>query len=103
MEEYLANLSHYLDEMSAEAAMSKEKAQRPMINTASLANKLCAEQDMAMVLEPQKKLLEAQAKDAQNKLDEAEQHPGGGQECRVRGSPQGPIRWTRSATTSKTS
>merc|ERR1719154_917417 len=54
--------------------MSEEKAQRAMVDAARLADELRAEQDMAMMLERDKKLLEAQAKDAQNRLDEAEQN-----------------------------
>merc|ERR1719315_558944 len=73
-EQEMANLSHDLDEMSAEAAMSEEKAQRSMIDAARLADELRAEQQIAMGLERDKKLLEAQAKDAQNRLDEAEQN-----------------------------
>jgi len=70
----MGNLSHDLDEMSAEAALSEEKAQRSMVDAARLADELRGEQDMAMVLEREKKLLEAQVKDAQNRLDEAEQN-----------------------------
>merc|ERR1712240_347614 len=67
------NLGHDLDEMTSEAKMSEEKAQRSMIDAASLAEELRAEQDVAMMLERDKKLLEAQVKDAQARLDEAEQ------------------------------
>merc|ERR1712137_583821 len=44
-----------------------------MIDAARLADELRAEQEAAMMLERDKKLLEAQVKDAQNRLDEAEQ------------------------------
>merc|ERR1740124_1359403 len=54
--------------------MSEEKAQRAMVDAARLADELRAEQDIAMMLERDKKLLEAQAKDAQNRLDESEQN-----------------------------
>merc|ERR1712183_1096740 len=54
--------------------MSEEKAQRAMIDAARLADELRLEQETAMMLERDKKLLEAQAKDAQNRLDEAEQN-----------------------------
>merc|ERR1719292_90391 len=60
--------------MTTEAQMSEEKAQRAMIDAARLADELRAEQDNAMMLERDKKFLEAQAKDAQNRLDEAEQN-----------------------------
>merc|ERR1712179_549567 len=50
------------------------KAQRAMIDAARLADELRAEQDIAMALERDKKLLEAQVKDASNRVDEAEQN-----------------------------
>jgi len=67
------NLGHDLDEMTSEAKMSEDKAQRSMIDAARLAEELRAEQEVAMMLERDKKLLEAQVKDAQTRLDEAEQ------------------------------
>merc|ERR1719350_1883299 len=67
------NLGHDLDEMSAEAKMSEDKAQHAMIDAARLAEELRAEQDAAMMLERDKKLLEAQVKNAQARMDEAEQ------------------------------
>merc|ERR1712117_230808 len=67
------NLGHDLDEMTSEAKMSEEKAQRSMIDAARLAEELRAEQDVAMMLGRDKKLLEAQVKDAQSRVDEAEQ------------------------------
>merc|ERR1712002_1253747 len=60
-------------EMTSEAKMSEDKAQRAMIDAARLADELRAEQEAAMMLERDKKLLEAQVKDAQTRLDEAEQ------------------------------
>merc|ERR1712111_12929 len=68
------NLGHDLDEMTSEAKMSEDKAQRSMIDAARLAEELRAEQEVAMMLERDKKLLEAQVKDAQSRLDEAEQN-----------------------------
>merc|ERR1712098_394167 len=62
------------DEMTSEAKMSEDKAQRSMIDAARLAEELRAEQEVAMMLERDKKLLEAQVKDAQTRLDEAEQN-----------------------------
>merc|ERR1712126_696173 len=73
-ENEMANLSHDLDEMSAEAHMSEEKAQRAMVDAARLADELRAEQETAMMLERDRKLLEAQVKDAGARLDEAEQN-----------------------------
>merc|ERR1712079_149265 len=67
------NLGHDLDEMTSEAKMSEEKAQHAMIDAARLAEELRAEQEGAMMLDRDKKLLEAQVKDAQARLDEAEQ------------------------------
>merc|ERR1711973_435599 len=73
-ENELANLSHDLDEMSAEASMSEDKAQRAMVDAARLADELRGEQEAAMMLERERKLLEAQVKDASSRLDEAEQN-----------------------------
>merc|ERR1712012_405523 len=72
-EQELNALGHDLDEMTSEAKMSDDKAQRAMIDAARLADELRGEQEVAMMLERDKKLLEAQVKDAQNRLDEAEQ------------------------------
>merc|ERR1719197_1873155 len=61
-----------LDEMSNEAKMSEDKAARAMVDAARLADELRCEQDAAMSLEKDKKLLEAQCKDAAARADEAE-------------------------------
>merc|ERR1719493_69974 len=53
--------------------MSEEKAKRTMVDAARLADELRAEQETAMLIERDRKLLECQAKDAQTRLDEAEQ------------------------------
>merc|ERR1712012_520520 len=68
------NLGNDLDEMTSEAKMSEEKAQRSMIDAARLAEELRAERETAMMLERDRKLLEAQVKDAQVRMDEAEQN-----------------------------
>merc|ERR1712130_244452 len=73
-EQEMSAMGHDLDEMVAEASLSEEKAQRAMVDAARLAEELRQEQDVAMALERDKKLLEAQVKDAQNRLDEAEQN-----------------------------
>merc|ERR1712098_206026 len=73
-EQEMNNLGHDLDEMTGETHMSEEKAQRAMVDAARLADELRAEQETAMMLERDKKLLEAQVKDAQSRLDEAEQN-----------------------------
>merc|ERR1712029_494384 len=49
---------HDLDEMTSEAKMSEDKAQRSMIDAARLAEELRAEQEVAMMLERDKKLLD---------------------------------------------
>merc|ERR1719245_1069075 len=68
----MGTLSADLDEMSGEAAMSEEKAQRAMIDAARLADELRAEQDCAQSLEREKRLLEAQVNDMQARVDEAQ-------------------------------
>merc|ERR1711997_1272381 len=73
-EQELNALGHDLDEMTSEARMSDDKAQHAMIDAARLADELRGEQESAMMLERDKKLLEAQVKDAQTRLDEAEQN-----------------------------
>merc|ERR1712242_530269 len=72
LENELSTLTADLDEMAAEAALSGDKAGRAMIDAARLADELRAEQDVAMSLEKDRKLLEAQCKDAQARADEAE-------------------------------
>merc|ERR1712176_1499481 len=67
-----SQLNSDLDEMACEAKLSEEKAARAMVDAARLADELRAEQDLAMNLEKDKKLLEAQCKDATNRADEAE-------------------------------
>merc|ERR1712114_99527 len=61
-----------LDEMTNEARLSEDKAARAMVDAARLADELRCEQDLAMSLEKEKKLLEAQCKDAATRADEAE-------------------------------
>merc|ERR1719365_489028 len=61
-----------LDEMTNEAKLSEDKAARSMVDAARLADELRCEQDLAMSLEKDKKLLEAQCKDAAARADEAE-------------------------------
>ena len=53
--------------------MSNEKAQRAMVDAASLAEELRAEQELAMKLEQDCKLCDAMVRDATNKLDDIEQ------------------------------
>ena len=72
-EQEMNNLHHDMEEMTMEAKMSDEKAQKAMIDAARLAEELRAEQEAAMMLERDKKLLEVQMKDSQCRLDDAEQ------------------------------
>merc|ERR1712241_500261 len=72
IESEMATLSSDLDEMATEAALSEEKAQRAMIDAARLADELRGEQDLAQSLERERKLLEAQVKDIQSRVDEAQ-------------------------------
>ena len=58
--------------MTNEARLSEDKAARAMVDAARLADELRCEQDVAMSLEKDKKLLEAQCKDAGARADEAE-------------------------------
>ena len=51
---------------------SEDKAQRAMVEAASLAAELRAEQEGGAVLEGEARLLEAQVRDAASKLEEAE-------------------------------
>ena len=71
-----SNYEHHvqadLDEMANEARMSEEKAGRAMIDAARLAEELRAEQDLAAQLERDRKVGEAQVKDLQARVDEAE-------------------------------
>jgi myosin heavy chain 6/7 len=70
----LQTLQADLDEMGAEASLSEQKAQMAMIDAARLADELRCEQEAAQTMERDRKLMEAQAKDMQSRLDEAEQN-----------------------------
>merc|ERR1711872_408247 len=72
LEGEFSQLGRDLDEMTNEARLSEEKAARAMVDAARLADELRSEQDAAMSLEKDKKLLEAQCKDAAVRADEAE-------------------------------
>merc|ERR1712133_322636 len=50
----------------------EDKAAKAMVDAARLADELRSEQDMAMMNEKQRKILEVQAKEMQARLDEAE-------------------------------
>merc|ERR1712051_711145 len=68
----MATLNADCDEMAGEASLSEEKAQRAMIDAARLADELRMKQETAMGLDREKKLLEAQVKDMQARVDEAQ-------------------------------
>merc|ERR1712038_1996335 len=72
LESEIQTLQADCDEMAGEASLSEEKAQRAMIDAARLADELRSEQELAQALEREKRLLEAQVKDAQNRVDEAQ-------------------------------
>merc|ERR1711994_1103985 len=72
LEGELGQLNADLDEMTNEAKMSEDKAARAMVDAARLADELRCEQELAVNLEKDKKLLEAQCKDAATRADEAE-------------------------------
>merc|ERR1712012_517719 len=59
-------------EMSTLSGDVEEKAQRAMIDAARLADELRMEQECAQQLERDKKLLEAQVKDMQTRVDDAQ-------------------------------
>ena len=58
--------------MAQEAQLSEEKAKKAMVDAARLADELRGEQDIAQFLEKDRKLLECQIKDIQQRLDDAE-------------------------------
>merc|ERR1712043_78773 len=61
-----------LDEMGNELSLSDDKAKKAMVDAARLADELRQEQELAQSFEKDRKLLEAQAKDKQARLDDAE-------------------------------
>ena len=58
--------------MSSEARLCEEKASKAMVDAARLADELRMEQEAAQGLEKNRRLGDAQVKDMQNRLDEAE-------------------------------
>merc|ERR1712130_680737 len=71
LESEIQTLQADCDEMAGEASLSEEKAQRAMIDAARLADELRSEQELAQALERERRLLEAQVKDMQARVDEA--------------------------------
>merc|ERR1719150_1056156 len=72
LESEMQTLHGELDEMASEAGLSEEKAQKAMVDAARIADELRQEQDLAQNFERNRKLLECQVKDTQQRLDEAE-------------------------------
>merc|ERR1712150_393471 len=72
LESEMQTLHGEMDEMATESSLAEEKAKKSMVDAARLADELRQEQEFAIACERDKKLLEAQCKDAQGKLDEAE-------------------------------
>merc|ERR1712066_453003 len=72
LEAEMQTLHADMDEMASEAHLSDEKAKKAMIDAARLADELRQEQELAQAYERDKKLLESQVKDMQQRLDEAE-------------------------------
>jgi len=72
MEQEMTTLNADLDEMSSEAQMAEDRAQKAMIDAARLADELRIEQETAMMYERDRKLLEAQVKDIVARCDDAE-------------------------------
>jgi myosin protein heavy chain/myosin heavy chain 6/7 len=58
--------------MTAEVRLCDERASKAMVDAARLADELRAEQELAQQVEKDRRLLEAQAKDLNQRLDEAE-------------------------------
>ena len=58
--------------MAGEAHIAEDKAKKAMVDAARLADELRNEQELAQQMEKDRKLLECQLKDLQNRLDEAE-------------------------------
>merc|ERR1712203_72958 len=72
LESEMATLHADMDEISAEARLCDDKANKAMVDAARLADELRAEQEEALNLERNRSLHEAQVKDMQTKLDEAD-------------------------------
>merc|ERR550539_932878 len=72
LESEMQTLHADLDEMSSEAKLCEDKAGKAMVDAARLAEELRGEQDVAQQMEKARRLREAQIKEMQAKLDEAE-------------------------------
>merc|ERR1712172_37628 len=72
MELEMQTLHADMDEMTSEARLSNDKASQAMVDAARLADELRCEQELAQELERSHKVSDAQVKDMQSRLDEAE-------------------------------
>merc|ERR1712024_69861 len=72
LEQEMQTLHGDCDEMASEAHLSEEKAKKAMVDAARLADELRHKQEVAQGFERDRKLLECQVKDMQQRLDEAE-------------------------------
>merc|ERR1712020_585257 len=72
LESEMQTLHADLDEMSSEARLCDDKAGKAMVDAARLADELRGEQESAQNLEKNRRLGDAQIKDMQTRLDEAE-------------------------------
>merc|ERR1712111_334312 len=72
LESEMQTLHGDLDEMGSEASISEDKSNKAMVDAARIADELRSEQDVAQCFEKDRKLLECQVKDMQQRLDEAE-------------------------------
>ena len=61
-----------IDDLLHQAKNSEEKAKKAMVDAARLADELRSEQELAQALERERRLLEAQVKDMQARVDEAQ-------------------------------
>merc|ERR1712095_83359 len=72
LESEMQTLHADLDEMTSEARLCDDKASKSMVDAARLADELRGSQEDAQNLERNRRLCEAQVKDMQTRLDEAE-------------------------------
>merc|ERR1711983_536853 len=72
LESEMQTLHADLDEMTAEARLCEEKANRSMVDAAKIADELGGEQEAAQGFEKGRRLAEAQVKDMHTRLDESE-------------------------------
>merc|ERR1719192_2025263 len=72
LESSIHTLQAEVDGMLVAAKNAEDKAKKAMVDAARLADELRAEQEQAQSLERSRRLGEAQVKDMQGKLDEAE-------------------------------